>query len=311
MARRRGGYPARLYHLLRPGRPGCRPLGLCDAHPRRLRRRRPGGHGWRAAQARPPHPLQPAARRLDLARRRARRGGSPARDRDDRPHDGPPARRLRGAAPGGPGRGIGGPLKRVLAGLGLAAVVWTAAFRGPRSQFWLRMTLGVGGLGAYALAVEPALRRERPRLRDVFKGLGSAAALYAIFQVGDRLARRIMPAGDREIAGIYELRRAAPPAAIATVLGLVIGPGEELFWRGLVQRGLMRRFGRLRGSLLASSIYGGVHLVSMNLTLTGAAATAGLYWGALYARAPRIAPLIVCHVRCDIWIFPIAPTETI
>jgi membrane protease YdiL (CAAX protease family) len=187
--------------------------------------------------------------------------------------------------------------------------VWTLAFRGPRSQFWLRMTLGVGTLGAYALAAEPALRRERPRLRDVFIGLGSAAGLYAIFQVGDRMARRIMPAGDREIAGIYQLRSAAPPAIIATVLALVIGPGEELFWRGLVQRGLMRRFGRLRGTLLASSIYGGVHLVSLNLTLTGAAATAGLFWGALYAREPRMAPMIISHVSWDIWIFLIAPTE--
>jgi membrane protease YdiL (CAAX protease family) len=171
------------------------------------------------------------------------------------------------------------------------------------------MTLGVGGLGAYALAAEPALRRERLRLRDVSKGLGSAAGLYAIFQVGDRMARRIMPAGDREIAGIYQLRTAAPPAAIATVLGLVIGPGEELFWRGLVQRGLMRHFGRVRGTLLASSIYGGVHLVSANLTLTGAAATAGLFWGALYAREQRLAPMIISHVSWDIWIFLIAPTE--
>lgn len=170
------------------------------------------------------------------------------------------------------------------------------------------MTLGVGGLGVYALAAEPALRRERPRLRDFAKGLGSAAGLYAIFQVGDRMARRIMPAGDREIAGIYQLRSAAPRAAIATTLGLVIGPGEELFWRGLVQRGLMRRYGRIRGALIASSIYGGIHLVSANLTLTGAAATAGLYWGALYAREQRLAPLIISHVSWDIWIFLIAPT---
>jgi membrane protease YdiL (CAAX protease family) len=170
------------------------------------------------------------------------------------------------------------------------------------------MTLGVGGLGAYALAVEPALRHERPRLRDFAKGLGSAAGLYAIFQVGDRMARRVMPAGDREIAGIYELRSAAPRAAIATTLALVIGPGEELFWRGLVQRGLMRRYGRMRGTLIASSIYGGIHLVSANLTLTGAAATAGVYWGALYAREQRLAPLIISHVSWDIWIFLIAPT---
>ena len=170
------------------------------------------------------------------------------------------------------------------------------------------MTLGVGSLGAYALATEPATRRERLRPRDFARGLGSAAGLYVIFQIGDRMARRIMPAGDREIAGIYELRSAAPRPAIATALGLVIGPGEELFWRGVIQRGLMRRYGRIRGTLIASSIYGGIHLVSANLTLTGAAATAGLYWGALYAREQRLAPLIISHVSWDIWIFLIAPT---
>ena len=170
------------------------------------------------------------------------------------------------------------------------------------------MTLGVGGLGAYALLAEPALRRERPRLRDVASGLGSAAALYGVFLVGDRMARRIMPAGAREISSIYGLRTAAPRAAIATGLALVIGPGEELFWRGLIQRGLHRRFGRLSGWLLASSIYGAAHLVSENLTLTGAATTAGLFWGALYARDERLAPLVISHITWDIWIFLVAPT---
>src|SRR5207248_11639558 len=155
---------------------------------------------------------------------------------------------------------------------------------------------------------EPAMRGERLRLREFASGLGSAAGLYAIFQVGDRMARRIMPAGDREIAGIYELRTQAPRSAIATTLGLVIGPGEELVWRGTGQRALMRRYGRIRGTLIASSIYGGIHLVSANLTLTGAAGTAGLYWGALYARERRLAPLIISHVSWDIWIFLIAPT---
>jgi membrane protease YdiL (CAAX protease family) len=171
------------------------------------------------------------------------------------------------------------------------------------------MTLGVGGLGIYALASEPALRRERLRRRDVATGLGSAAALYGIFRVGDLMARRIMPGGAQEIGAVYELRTAAPPAAIATALALMIGPGEELFWRGLVQRTLQRRYGTIAGWLLASSVYGAVHLVSENLTLTGAAATAGLFWGAVYSREQRLAPLIISHVVWDIWIFLVAPTE--
>jgi uncharacterized protein len=193
--------------------------------------------------------------------------------------------------------------------LTLAVAAWTAAFRGPRAQFWLRMTLGVGSLGTYALASEPSLRREKLFPRDFLTGLGSAAALYGIFQVGDRLARRIMPAGDREIGAIYELRGVAPRPAIATALALVIGPGEELFWRALVQRNLQRHYGRLPGWLMASSAYGAIHLVSRNLTLTGAASTAGLFWGALYARDQRIAPLIISHVAWDLWIFLVAPTE--
>ena len=200
-------------------------------------------------------------------------------------------------------------MKRLLLGLGLAGVVWSRAFRGPRSRFWPRMTVGVGSLGLFALATDPLLRRERANPGDVVRGLGSAAVLYGVFQVGDRLARRIMPAGGREIDEIYALRTQAPKAAIAAALALAIGPGEELFWRGLVQRSLQPRFGRVGAALVASSIYGGIHLVSENLTLTGAAGTAGLFWGGVYALEQRMAPLIVSHVAWDIWIFLIAPTE--
>ena len=171
------------------------------------------------------------------------------------------------------------------------------------------MTAGVGGLGIYSLATDSGLRRERLRARDVVRGLGSAGVLYLIFQVGDRLARRIMPAGGREISDIYTLRTQAPRPAIAAALALAIGPGEELFWRGLVQRSLQPRFGRVGAALVASTIYGGIHLVSENLTLTGAAATAGVFWGMVYAAEQRMAPLIVSHVAWDIWIFLIAPTE--
>ena len=171
------------------------------------------------------------------------------------------------------------------------------------------MTVSVGSLMAYALVNEPSLRRERLRPRDLATGLGSAAALYGIFQVGDRMARRIMPAGEQDIRAIYALRTSAPRPAIAAALALVIGPGEEIFWHGLVQRNLQRRYGAIPAWLLTSGIYGGIHLVSENLTLTGAATTAGMFWGAIFAREGRLASLIISHVSWDIWIFLIAPTE--
>lgn len=170
------------------------------------------------------------------------------------------------------------------------------------------MTLGVGSLGLYALLTQPALRRERPRWRDAAIGLGSAAGLYGIFQVGDRATRWLLPMGGSEIDAIYQLRRGAPRPLIAAALALAIGPGEELFWRGLVQRSLERRFGRVGAALVTSGIYGGFHVVSENVTLTGAAGVAGLFWGLLYAREQRLSPLVISHVAWDIWIFLIAPT---
>ena len=147
-------------------------------------------------------------------------------------------------------------------------------------------------------------------VRDVITGFASAAALYEVFQIGDRFARAIMPAGEEEIQSIYALRTSAPKPLIALLLLTVIGPGEELFWRGLIQEALMRRLGRLKGTTGAAAAYGATHLVTGNLTLTGAAGVAGAYWGAQYAVQRRLAPVLVSHILWDVWIFLLAPTRT-
>lgn len=149
------------------------------------------------------------------------------------------------------------------------------------------------------------------RARHVPLGLAVAAGLYAIFQVGDRMARRMVPGGRGQIREIYELRRLRPPEEIAARLALVIGPAEELFWRGWLQRRLAARYGSISGALAAATAYGGAHLVTGNTTLIGAAAMAGVYWSALAAAGVPMAALIVSHMAWDIWIFLIAPTERI
>ena len=117
-----------------------------------------------------------------------------------------------------------------------------------------------------------------------------------------------MPAGDEDIADVYILRTLAPKPLITALLAGVIGPSEELFWRGLVQEAFLRRFGSVAGTVLGAAAYGGTHLVTKNLTLTGAAATAGGYWGAEYALQRRLGTLLVSHVLWDVWIFLVAPT---
>lgn len=170
------------------------------------------------------------------------------------------------------------------------------------------MAAGVGGLGALALAANPELRRQRPAPRDAASGIASAAALYAIFRVGDLFARRVMPRGSEEIDEVYARRRSAPRWFIAAALALLIAPGEELFWRGLVNGYLMQRFGRVTGSALGAGIYGFIHLITGNLTLTGAAGVAGAFWSLQYLFEGRLGALIVSHVTWDLWIFLLQPT---
>jgi membrane protease YdiL (CAAX protease family) len=193
-------------------------------------------------------------------------------------------------------------------GAGLAAFLFALTFRGPRKRFWDRMT-GVGiSLGSLALTTQPDLRRTRIRLKDIFLGLGSAAALYGIFHVGDRLSRKIVPGGGQQIEEIYALKRIRPRKELMLRLGTIIGPAEEFFWRGFLQDGLMSHFGCLWGWMMGTAAYGGVHIASGNFTLVGAATVAGAFWGGLYALGFPLGALIVSHIAWDNIIFLIAPT---
>jgi membrane protease YdiL (CAAX protease family) len=187
-----------------------------------------------------------------------------------------------------------------IAGLVLAYVHFARTFRGPRERFWIRMTTTGFTLGTLALASGEG-ERIKPRWRDIPLGILIAMGLFAIFQLGDRQARKVMPKGAAEIGDIYALRDVAPREEIALRLATVIGPAEELFWRGWLQRRI--------GWLPASAAYAGAHLVTRNVTLIGAAGVAGVYWGALAAIGAPMTALIVSHAVWDIWIFLVSPTE--
>ena len=196
-------------------------------------------------------------------------------------------------------------------GLVAAQAGFAATFRGPRDRFWQRMTLTGLGLGSFALLTSRSARRTRIGRSEVALGLASAAALYGTFRVGDAFARRYVPSGDAEIREIYALRTIRPKGEIATRLATIIGPAEELFWRGLVQEALMARYGRWHGAAFAAMAYGGVHIVTGNFTLFGAAGIAGAHWCALYAAGVPLGALVVSHVTWDVWIFLIQPTGEI
>ena len=196
----------------------------------------------------------------------------------------------------------------LLAGLGFAYTAFGLTFRGPRRAFWNRMTAAGLALGSLALATEPNLRRARIRRGDVVAGLASAAGLYGIFVLGDRMVRRLLPGGGEQIGDVYALRQLGPAPELAARLALVIGPAEELFWRGFVNRRLQRRLGRWPGAAAGSFAYAGAHVATGNFTLFGAAGVAGAYWSALEAAGMPMGALVVSHAAWDLVTFLVAPT---
>ncbi len=190
----------------------------------------------------------------------------------------------------------------------LAAVVWIVIFAWQPANFWILMTAGVGGLGCLALAVRgPFPRREGMRVPDLALALAASAVLYAVFAAGRILAGYVLPFAGAEIGAVYVIRAQAPVWVITLALVLVIGPGEELFWRGLIQWGLVRRLGPLRGWAAATLLYGLVHAAAGNVMLVVAALVAGACWGWMYLRIGRIAPVVASHILWDVTVFLLLP----
>ena len=138
-------------------------------------------------------------------------------------------------------------------------------------------------------------------------GLISAGALFALFYAGNILSRKIFPFAGAGIAKIYGFKAHASPLRVALLMVLVIGPGEELFWRGFLQRRAQREKGPWKGFAIATAVYALVHIGSGNLMLVLAAGLCGLCWGFLYLRARSLITNVVSHTIWDITIFLLFP----
>jgi uncharacterized protein len=192
----------------------------------------------------------------------------------------------------------------------LATAVWVVIFAWRPANFWLLMGAGVGALGLLALWIRgPFPREEGVYPHDLAIGVAAAAVLYAVFALGRIVVSRLVPVASTQIGSVYLLRAQTPWWLIAVLLICVIAPGEELFWRGLVQWGLVRRLGPGLGWAVATGIYGGVHIVAANPMLVVAALVAGGFWGVLYLRIGRLAPLVVSHVVWDLTVFLVLPFQ--
>jgi membrane protease YdiL (CAAX protease family) len=196
----------------------------------------------------------------------------------------------------------------------IAASAFAFLFTGVVFHFWFQMALTAAGLCVAAFAVNPGAGRgllvfqEGEVLRAPVLGLFSAALLYCMFYAGGKTAAALFPAADSMVGGIYAFRDGTSPLLIACLLIIIIGPCEEIFWRGLFQKQLENRYG-LAGVVLAASAYTLVHLPSGNPMLVVAAAVCGIFWGMLFHYFRSIWANIISHAAWDVAIFILWPVN--
>ncbi len=183
---------------------------------------------------------------------------------------------------------------------------------GPLDFWWwmsLNIVLAVGLGAAFDRTYLPALRADLASGTGKKVGLGlvAAAVLYAVFFAGNYFARVILPFAGEGIGAVYAFKSTASLGRIVPLMALLIGPGEEVFWRGFLQRRWHERFGAGRGFLFAAALYAAVHAGSGNIMLVLAAAVCGLFWGYLYKRTGSILLIAVSHTAWDLAVFVLFP----
>lgn len=201
--------------------------------------------------------------------------------------------------------------------IALAFVLWTLMFSPWTASFipfWPTMCVSALILSTLAFLFtertprEPKPDKRVPILRlwmeNILIGIAIAAVLWDVFWLGDKVSQWMFPSFARtQVNSIYGMKTDINPWLLSCLLLFLIGPAEELFWRGYVQKALMKRW-NIWGAALAIALYALVHLFSLNFMLIMAALVCGVVWGGLFYLFPRRFPaLVISHALWDAAVF--------
>jgi membrane protease YdiL (CAAX protease family) len=184
----------------------------------------------------------------------------------------------------------------LVAGIVAEAVAWWVVERG-RGTVWSLGTPVLIALGVIAVVVEtPPLAAETSVAAAIVIGVAAGVAFYVATRVFVILVTG-WEAFQRRSAQMYA--RQDPLSLSRTVLlsAVLAAPGEELFWRGLLQGELERALdGRtVLAAAIALLLFVVANVPSGNLAIVAAALVGGAVWGSLAAWTGGVAAPVVCH----------------
>ena len=199
-------------------------------------------------------------------------------------------------------------LKKPAVGICLAAVLWTIMFSpwtSPHVNFWVMMTCSGATLTLYSTWAAPGWWKDiRLDFSNIALGLVIAAALWGVFWLGEFFSTILFDFARPQVDMIYGMKEGENPVVLTLLMLFIIGPAEEIFWRGYIQKQLSLKWNPNIGFIVTTLVYSLVHISKMNFMLIMAAAVAGFIWGLLYRLYPeKLGAILISHAMWDCAVF--------
>lgn len=191
----------------------------------------------------------------------------------------------------------------------VAATLWFIMFSPLTAPlhlpFWYAMTFSALVLSvSSSLAVPGWWRTVKWGNGNFLLGVVIAIALWGIFWLGDFFSQMLFGFARQQVDMIYGMKEGFSPWVLSALLLFIIGPAEEIFWRGYVQKQLSARINPNFGWIMTILLYTLVHVSSCNFMLVMASMVCGIVWGTLYRFFPdRFAAIIFSHALWDAAVF--------
>ena len=190
----------------------------------------------------------------------------------------------------------------------LAAVLWSIMFlpvTASHVNFWWMMTASACTLSILSSIFNPGWwKGVKLDFSNIALGVAIAVALWGVFWVGDKMSQIMFNFARPQVDLIYGMKEGESPWLLTALMLFLIGPAEEIFWRGYVQNKLQQRYSPNMGYVVTTAIYALVHAGSCNFMLIMAALVAGAAWGLMYRLFPqKFGAIILSHALWDVAVF--------
>lgn len=190
----------------------------------------------------------------------------------------------------------------------IAAVLWFVMFSpwtAPHVNFWVMMTFSGLTLTTYSTWASPGWWKDiRLDLSNILLGVALAAVLWGVFWVGDKLSSLMFDFARPQVDMIYGMKEGENPWVLTALMLLIIGPAEEIFWRGYLQKSFSKKWNPNIGFIVTTLMYSLVHVSKFNFMLIMAAAVAGFVWGLAYRFYPeKFGAILLSHALWDCAVF--------